>query len=366
MRSVLLFGILRRIIFVWFHYRRLVPCICALFLIFTGLHGQQCTLPSNIFLPTADEVKYDLLGMTIDVDGEYMVAGAQENSNFQTYSGRALVYKLGADNQWERIAELTPSDPAKYLNFGSKVAIHGNSIVIKGREYNDDGIGREKLYVFEKGSGEEWASSTEDYVITKPFGSPLNQGWYGAFDLRGNELIALSLYEGKWSIEIFNKSAGVFSLSQTIDAPLSDGGYAVHEWNLALGEDFIVIGSEQIQNTDLSNGAVFVYEKNGSYNETPAVLKSAVQSASEWQGFGIAIAVSNNTLFVQGLRRVGDNYNRSFYVFEKPSGGWTDATQPIMLESPGYVFSYPQLVANENYFFSTGENFASIEGFKSQ
>ena len=344
--------------------KRFVSFLCVSLLVCVGLKAQQCSLPNRIFLPTADEVRFERFGAAMDIDNEYLVVGAPDNSSLQVYAGAVSVYKLTTDNKWTKIATLTASDAGKHCQFGSRVAIHGNSIVIFSREFNDEGISRGKLYVYEKSDGEEWMSATEDYIITKPFGTSLVQGGFGAFELHDNELVAIGTGQGETHIEVYTKSGGVFLLSQAIDVPLSNSGYSNFEWSLAVGDDFIAIATEQIENADHSNGAAFVYEKSGTYNTTPAILKSSEQTSSSWRGFGIAIAAYNSTLFVQGLKPHDNSYDQSFYIFEKPSGGWIHATQPLMLEAPGYAIYDVQLVANENYFFCAALGHESIIGFK--
>ena len=332
---------------------------------FAELPAQQCTLPSRIFLPTADEAILEQFGTAVDVDENYMVAGMPHNSSHQVYSGRVIVYKFGNGNQWLKIAELTPSDPAKYLNFGSRVAIQGNSIAVIGREYNDEGISREKLYIFEKSTGEEWSSSTESYVIAKPFGTHLEWHRFGEFDIRNNELVAIAYFGQQSVMEIYTKSLGVFSLIQTLNLPPNSPSFAGYEWNLAVGDDILAIATEQFEQADHSIGGAFIYTRTGgTYSNMPRVLRAAEQTSTTWMGFGVAITISNNTVFVQGIHESAGIYYQSFYVFEKPSGGWADDAQPLMLQSPGYVQINARLVANDEYIFSRGQDYHNIVGFK--
>ena len=56
-----------------------------------------------------------------------------------------------------------------------------------------------------------------------------------------------------------------------------------------------------------------------------------------------------------------------YFIFSKePPGGWIAATQPAILEAPGYVYSYAQLAANDDYFFTTGNDYTSVVGFRSR
>ena len=344
--------------------RRLISSIILFLLSINALNAQQCTLPSRIFLPTADEVELEQFGWSVDIHDQYMVAGLSENSNQQVASGRALVYKLDVNNKWVKIAELTPSDPGKFKDFGRAVSIFGNSIVIFGREYNDDGWSRGKLYVFEKADGEEWTSGNEDYIIAKPFGDILEPSGFGEFELHGNELITLSGYQDQTRIEVYIKSGGIFNLSQSITPPVSSTGLDNFGWHLAVSDNFFAISAEQFRLADNSSGAAFVYEKNGTYTTTPALLRSSEQTFPSYRAFGLAIAVHKNTLVIRGIKPGGSGYDQAFYVFERPTGGWVNASQPFLLESPGYLLYDAVIGVNENYIFGNNSDYRSVVVFK--
>ena len=199
--------------------------------------GQECTLPSRIFLPQTDVARYDGYGLDVDVDNNYMVAGAPSNDSLQVDAGRAYVYKLGADNKWIKIAELFASDAAKSNGFGSAVSISGNSIAVRAREYRDDGSGIPKIYIFEKPSDGEWTSSSESYIISHSDGAQYNA--FGEFHLHGNEMIAITSLDSQTRIYIYVKTGGVFLLSQSIDVPVTRFGRNDLDWKLAVSDDFL-------------------------------------------------------------------------------------------------------------------------------
>ena len=335
----------------------------ALVMLCVGLRAQQCTLPSRIFLPTADVVRYEGYGVYMDVDGEYMVAGAPSNDSLQVDAGRAYVYKLGAGDEWMKIAELFPSDPAKSNLFGMGVSIFGSSIAVFAREFNDDGTAHAKIYIYEKPAAGEWTSSSESYIIRNSAG--VQRSSFGQFSLHGNELIAVAGIDSKTEIQVYEKVNGVFSLSQSIDGPVDKYGSSNDIWNLAVSDGFFAIGSEQFDNTDGTSGVVFIYERSGGpYASTPAVLKSSLQTSTEWQGFGAGLAVHNSTLTVVGARRASPTYHQTLYVFERPATGWVDTRQPPILEHSGYTFYDFDVTANENYIFITHPNRQAVIGYK--
>lgn len=337
--------------------------ICVLFFCVVS-SAQDCTLPSRILLPTPDLARYDGFGQSLDVYQDYMVAGAPYNDSLQADAGIAYVYKLNLQNQWVKIAELVPSDPAKSNSFGRHVSIFGNSIAVFASEYNDAGEAMAKIYIFEKPSSGEWTSGRENYIIKNA--PDFLKSTFGQFSLHNDELITMAWVNAQNLIQVYAKSGGVFSLSQSFESPKDAAGYSNYAWTLAVSDNFFAIGSEQFANSDGSNGVVFIYEKiAGSYVETPSVLRSTEQTSSNWQGFGIGLTVHNSTVFVAGLKRLSNNsYNQSFYIFEQPATGWTDAQQPAMLESPGYLYSQFSFAAHDDYFFITSPDYESVTGFR--
>lgn len=324
--------------------------------------AQPCTLPSQIFLPQPDRDRYERFGGAVSVDGTYMVAGASMNSSGQALAGIAFVYKLDNSNQWIKIAELSASDLGKYTAFGRRVAISGSTIIVAGNDFTDRGAIRRKLYVFEKPSSGEWISASEDYVIAKPFMADGNAIDFDQFALRGDELVTRTVGLGVQALEVYHKTAGIFELKQTIQIP---GPTGYPDWNLALGDGFFALGTEEYNHADRSNGVVLVYEKSGDdYKATPAVLKASEQSATEWRAFGFNLAIYNATLFVQGLRYDGTRYSQVFYIIERPQDGWVDAAYPQMLEESGFSYSSIQIAVNENYLIAADDDFKSIVGFK--
>ncbi|MEO5979723.1 MAG: gliding motility-associated C-terminal domain-containing protein [Chryseolinea sp.] len=339
----------------------LALCVFAL-----TVYSQQCALPIRTYLPIADEVPYEEFGSAIDSDAGYMVVGAQGNSNLQGYAGYAFVYKLNASNKWVKIADLKPSDPMKQALFGFDVDILGSTIVIYAREFNDEGSARSKLYVYEKDPSDEWVTSTEDYIIVKPFETIWNPSNFGQYEMRGDELIVMAQENNKEYVEIYKRSAGRFTLSQSIEIP-NPIPVRKYDWNLKAGDDFIVIGHEQYEHADYASGVVFIFDHNGTtYNTTPAMLTAAGQSPTNFLGFGMSIATFGHRVFVQGTHpnALNTDYNQTYYVIEKPPGGWVNATPNWLYESTGYGPYDQQLVANENYILCTGYGYQNIAGFK--
>jgi hypothetical protein len=326
-------------------------------------HAQQCTLPSRIFLPTPDAVEDQGLGTAIDIDGDYMVAGVQYSSAQQVYAGIAVVYKLGANNQWVKMAELKPSVSSKYQNFGSEVSIKGNTIVVRGSEFRDDGYAKSQLFVYDKPTSGEWISSSENYFIEKDFSVYGHGNGFGMFHLHGNELISVAINDNVAQLEIYSKVSGVFTIKQSINLPVAANGRS--GWGLQVTDDYLAVNNSEFEHSDGSTGAVYIYEKNATgYNTTPIGLRSAEQSAAVYTAFGFSTAATNETLYVAGWINDGGTYRQTFYVFEKPVAGWANQSLPHTFKLQEYNYYTFQIAATNEYLFTSTSSYKSIVGVK--
>jgi gliding motility-associated-like protein len=337
---------------------RTVLTTCSLLFSLINAFPQQCTFPSHIFLPTPDRTANESYATSIDIHNDYMVAGAYANDSLNADAGVAYVYKLNAVNKWERIAELVPSDAGKSSWFGRIVSIFENTIAIWGRTYDDSGRATVKIYIFEKQLTGEWSSGSESYQLP---------GVASVFDfsLHQNELVIICGYDGKIGMKIFTKSGGVFSLSQTIDAPLDTRGTSgSFGESLGVADDFIAVGAGQFRNADGTTGVVFVFEKDaGLYKLIPARLRPA---KNPYLTFGRKLAVNNSTIFAGTLDKLSGATlpHPIIYIYERPATGWVNATESISITSDEPVYFEFELAASEQYLFTTGPAYESVLGFK--
>lgn len=174
---------------------------------------------------------------------------------------------------WVQSATLTPSDPKNGAQFGTSIAVSGDTVVVAGADTN-------AAYVFEKpASG--WADMTETARLTS------------------------------------SDNAIAFGRSVAINRDM-----------IVVGAPYATVGANTFQ------GQVYLFEKptSGWVSQTEtARLISPIDSANA--SFGTAVAVNANTIVVgsSGTRRVG-----SFvFVFEKPTNGWVTTYTPTGQLVPG-------------------------------
>ena len=92
----------------------------------------------------------EFFGASVDVDGDYVIAGAGNYDLGGSLDvGRALVFERAANGDWSEILELLPSDGASGDYFGRATAISGSYGLIGATGADDSGSGSGTAYIFE-------------------------------------------------------------------------------------------------------------------------------------------------------------------------------------------------------------------------
>jgi hypothetical protein len=101
----------------------------------------------NAKLVPSDEVLNECFGRSVAVDGDTIVVGAYQDDDNGTSSGSAYVFTR-TGSAWTEQAKLLPADGAEEDNFGSRVALDGDTAVIAAFNDDDNGTNSGSAYVF--------------------------------------------------------------------------------------------------------------------------------------------------------------------------------------------------------------------------
>ena len=245
-----------------------------------------------------DEFGYSVAVYRDEEDGDTAVVGTPGATNG---TGAAYVFTRNSDTDpWSRAAKLTASVPAENDEFGTSVAVDGDTIVVGAHKAD---------YINLYDSSNNLADSGAAYVFTKPESG----GWAGA-----TEPAKLTASDGAADDE--------FGIS-----------VAVH------GET-VVVGAHQNEADDPDNneGAAYAFTKPGSggwVNATETAKLTASDGAADDE-FGVSVAVDEDTVAVGAHLHDLDVDGASMldagvvYVFTKPAAGWTSSTESARLTAP--------------------------------
>ena len=255
------------------------------------------------FLKASNAGGIDRFGQAIAISGNTLVVGASGEAstvpggpgdNSSTRAGAAYVFVRDGGGNWSQQAFLKAPNAEAEDRFGSSVDISGDTIVVAA------------VLEDSSASGGPSDNSAEDagavYVFVRSRTNWTQQAYLKASNAEANDLFGFST-----------------SLSgNTLVVGASD-------------EDSSA-GGGQANNSELSAGAVYVFERSGSSWTQQAFLKASNAEAGD--GFGSAVALSGDQIVVGAWQEDSsatggplDNSSSAAgaaYVFQRSGSSWTE------------------------------------------
>ena len=233
----------------------------------------------------------------LDIDGDGLAAGMPTHvppSGFQR--GRVYFFRRSASNpdSWN-VAQTVDAPSGFMLNFGTSVALQGNTMVV-GASYTNAGSNRfGRAYVYRR------TSTTANWVLQQEILSPVqddNDRFGSAIALDGDTLVISA--PGVMKAFVFGFNGTNWVLAKTLAPAGTPARTLVYGDSLALQGDTLVIGDMRSGiAADNSQGVVYLHRRNtggsGQWGMTQK-LKAPVPSASD--EFGLAVALDGDVLAV--------------------------------------------------------------------
>lgn len=219
-------------------------------------------------LTAADGAKGDVFGISVALDGDTALIGADLDDDKGENSGSVYVYTR-SKGIWSQQAKLTAADAGNVDIFGVRVAISGDTALIAARRDDDDvnGVDSGSAYVFIR-SGTSWTQQAK---------------------LTANDAEAGDLF-----------------------------GY-----NVALYEDTGIVTAAMDDDKDLNSGAAYVFTRSGSDWSHQTKLTAADGAADDV--FGWSVSLSGNTALIGAPTSIFElpGGSGSAYVFQRSGSSWS-------------------------------------------
>ena len=288
-------------------------------------------------LTPSDGAAHDNAGYSVSVSGDTIVVGAYRDDDSGSASGSAYVFEKSSGG-WMEVAKLTASDAAAHDEFGVSVSVSGATVVVGARLDDDNGLSSGSAYVFEKPVG-GWMDATEVAKLTASDAAA--HDWFGwSVSVSGDTIVVGAYGEDdngyfSGSAYVFEKpSGGWMDATQTAKLTASDGvAWDYFGYSVSVSGATVVVGAYGNDGNGSNSGSAYVFERpsGGWANATQTAKLTASDGAAD-DVFGVSVSVSGDTVVV-GANWDDDNGSASgsAYVFEKPVGGWTDATETAKL-----------------------------------
>lgn len=289
-------------------------------------------------LSAADGAPSDNFGEAVAIDGDTVIVSAiSDDLGTGNNQGSAYIFVRNGTS-WSQQQKLTASDSEDGDNFGISVAINGNTAVV-GVPYDVIGgiITQGSVYVYTR-NGTTW--SEQQHIIGSQTAS---QGEFGSsVAIEGNTLIVgawLDTVDSKiaqGSASIYVRNGTVWSEQQILSA---DDGAKDDLFGTSVGisgETVIVGASEDDVGLVDAQGSAYIFVRSGTTWTQEAMLTSS--DGGVFDKFGFSVSLSGDRAIVGAPEKtIGANSRQgAAYVFVRNGTTWTE--DDILTLSTGLAF----------------------------
>ena len=221
-----------------------------------------------IKLTASDSAAEDKFGLYVALSDDTIVVSSIQDDDFGTDSGSAYVFErnAGGSNNWGQVIKLTPNDGAAGDRFG-RVAIDQDTIVVTAYLDDDFGTDSGSAYVFERNAGgsNNWGQTAK---ITPDNGSSEDQ--FGTdVAIEGDTLVVGAGMDDdqgtdSGSAYLFERDlGGPNHWGQRLKLSASDGGPG--DWfgrSVAFSGDIAIIGAYRSDAAAPDSGAAYFFGRD--------------------------------------------------------------------------------------------------------
>lgn len=269
-------------------------------------------------------------GTQVAIDGNTALVSAVYEDGIRTNQGAVYVFVKSSTSGWAYQDRLTVGQQS-FL--GETIAISGDTAVIGMPSYEEIGIGTfGTVYIFER-SGETWLQVRQ---IATP--EPTDGGQFGfSVDVYGSDLVIGARYENSYghpsrgNVYVYVKPiagwAGLGAPATKLYA--SDGAANDHFGSsVSIEHGKVLVGAP---GKDSGKGAAYVFQKDPSFGwigpQTQDRAKLSNSAGTTADGFGSSIAIYDYSY----TALIGTSGTEEAYIFYDGDGLWSDSSIPTAI-----------------------------------
>lgn len=260
------------------------------------------------------------LGHSVEIDGDWLVVGAQSEDGQNPDGGGVFVYRRSGAT-WTLFQQLDADDEETLDRFGYDVAIDGTTIVVGARMDDDMGLNSGSAYVFEFDAHQQlWLNSAK--LLDLDTGSEKDQFGH-AVDIQGDTIVIGARLDDVGG----NNSGSMFIFERTSGGWVTDGRIVPADnikgdqfgYDVAIDGDVIVVGARKDNTGGIDSGSAYIYEKVGNNWVETAELLASNSRRNNWLGF--SVDVSGDTVAV-GMPIRSNRFRRGeVHIYDRNTGG---------------------------------------------
>ena len=272
----------------------------------------QCQIQKFV---SPDQFPEDIFGGAVGVHEDIAAIG-----NLLAFGGLGIVYVYRYDLQsiqWFQEAELTSPEPDPEAQFGVRLAVHDQCIIVAaGMAAGAEPVSG-AAYVYRREDG-EWTCEAK-LVASDGEGGDLF-GWSIALDsdlaivgARDDEVDGMSQ---AGSAYVFRWTEGEWVEEARLHAPEPEV-YQLFGQSVAIRPDFALVGAH---GADSGDGAAFVFHREGGEWVFEAKLTEPDPIGQDWLGYSVAVGGTPPVAAVGAPQDEGQD--GAVYVFRRHAGQW--------------------------------------------
>ncbi len=258
-----------------------------------------------------DNAAGDNFGISVDISGDVLIAGAYFDDDNGFDSGSAYIFRYDGA-KWIQEAKLLASDGEANDSFARSVGISGSAVVVGAERENESGDFAGAAYVF-RYQGGRWVQEAK---LLASDGFPGN--WFGhSVDLDGDDVVV-------GAVQFFIVQPGaayMFSFDglkwrETAKVEPPDRNVQIlFGSSVAINDGVAVVGVQNDDDNGVNSGSAFVYQRAGSKWLEIARLLASDGAEADW--FGNAVAVQGNLVVVGAAGDKSGGFNSGeVYLFD--------------------------------------------------
>jgi FG-GAP repeat len=313
-----------------------------------GTMATPVEITENVHLTSSDGAIMDNFGWSVAIATDNSLASGAYYSNTNGVLHQGAAYVFNADSSTEA-AKLTARQSLWGDRFGTAVAVSGDTIVVGAHKHNTRGLTDQgAAYVFTKPSN-NWMDMTPVALLFSGDGA-VGDNFGSTLAISGDTIVVGAPYHDisgdyKGAAYIFAKPAGGWNgkLSHTAKLSFVTGTAGDHFGDaVAIDGNTVIIGAPD----ENSQGATHLFAKPAgqAWTDTSSpTVRLVASDVTADDRFGDSVSISNNTVVVGAPRHDtnGNGNQGAAYVFVEPAVGWeniwTDIPETAKLSiSNGY------------------------------
>jgi len=285
----------------------------------------------QVLMP-ADAANNYRIGYSVAVDGDTAVVSAPRHTVGLNLNQGVVYVFVRSGTAWTLQQQFTASDGAQSDEFGSAVAIKGDTIFVGAWNHSSN---RGETYVFTR-SGTTWTEqqklTASDVVAGDQFGAAVALTADTAVIGSRQDLGCGTCAVGRGAAYVFVRTGSTWSQQQKLIA--GDGGNTdAFGSAVAIDRDTVAVGAfhNDQSPTVPDRGAVYVFLRSGTTWSLQQKLRGSdgnpLPSGNGGDNFfGQAVAVAGNTIVAGATSwtQSPDNHRGKVFVFDRSGTAWTE------------------------------------------